>query len=340
MIRTSLARAAAAAAALGLAATAASAQEYTLRIADSFPTTHLNAINTQSWIDRAEELTGGRIAFQYYPAEQLAKSADLLDAALNGIADIVYAPPLYISDRLPLSTIAALPLIGNVTGDEKLNQAWHTLAMEELNEAELLPQGVRIVRTQVTPPYQVMMRSEKVETLDQLQGKKIRSSGGVQEKSVERLGAIPTAIPAPDLYPAIQRGTVDGTLFNLPTANGYKLEEQLMYSTDNLNLGLFPLFYVINEDVWQTLPEDIQQALVQASLDVMPEVYKLNAEREAKFRASLEARGGAVYQVADEQRQAWAAELEPVSEEWVADMEARGLPGQRVFDRWQDLLTE
>ena len=41
---------------------------------------------------------------------------------------------------------------------------------------------------------------------------------------------------------------------------GSKLEEQLMYATDNLNLGLFPLFYVINEDVWQTLPEDIQEA--------------------------------------------------------------------------------
>ena len=215
------------------AATSVAAQEITLRVADSYPTTHINAINAKTWMDRVTELTDGKVAFEYFPAEQLGKSTDLLDAALNGIADIVYAPPLYISDRLPLSTIAALPLVGNISDEAALNDAWYKLVLEEINEAELLPQGVRAVRMQVTPAYQIMMRDGKAETLEDLKGKKLRSSGGVQEKSVEALGAIPSAIPAPDLYPAIQRGTVDGSLFNLPTANGYKLQEQLMWSTDN-----------------------------------------------------------------------------------------------------------
>lgn len=315
------------------------AQEITLRVADSFPTTHINAVNTRSWIALVEERTNGRVRMEYYPAEQLGKAADLLDAALNGIADIVYAPPLYISDRLPLSTVPALPLIGNVTDNRELDRAWHTLVMEEINPVELLPLGVRAVRTQVTPPYQIMLRREQVRTLDELKGKKMRSSGGVQEKSVAKLGAIPTAIPASDLYPAIQRGTVDGILFNLPTASGYKLQEQLMWSTDNLNLGLYPVLYVINEDVWQGLPVDVQEILVQAAIDVMPEVYELNEKRMARFKSDLEAKGGGFYQVAVDEKARWAEQLRPVTDDWVNDMRDRGLPGQRIADRWAELLT-
>ena len=280
---------------------AAWAQEFNLRVADSFPTTHQYSKNTQEWLDLVTEKTDGRITFDYFPAEQLAKSADLLDAAQNGLADIVYAPPLYLSDRLPLSTVTALPLVGNVTDQLALNEAFQSLVMNELNETEILPLGVRAVRALVTAPYQVMSRKGKIETLEQMDGLKLRSSGGVQESSVDQLGAVPVAIPAPDLYPALQRGTVDGTLFNLPTAAGYKLQEQLEYSTDNLNLGLFPVLYVINEDVWQTLPEDIRTAMIEAGKEVLPTVLEADKRGVETFRAGLEANGGGLYQIGDDE---------------------------------------
>ncbi|WP_342643726.1 TRAP transporter substrate-binding protein DctP [Rhodoligotrophos ferricapiens] len=316
------------------------AQEFTLRVADSFPTTHQYSINTKAWLDRVTELTGGRITFEYYPAEQLAKSADLLDAVESGIADIGYAAPLYMSDRLPISTVTALPLVGNVSDPQKLNDAFNELAQNELNEVEFLPQGVRVVRAMVTAPYQLMMRADKITSLDQLKGKKIRSSGGVQERSVENLGAVPVAIPAPDLYPALQRGTIDGTLFNTPTAAGYKLEEQLKWSTSNLNLGLFPVLYVINENVWSTLPEDIQKAMIQAGRDVIPLAIEADRKREVEFDEALKARGGGMYAIEAEELPNWAAALKPVSEAWIKNLTGQGKPADKVFARWEKLVTE
>lgn len=318
----------------------AQAQEFTLRVADSFPTTHQYSINTRAWLDLITEKTEGRVTFSYFPAEQLAKSADLLDAAQNGIADIVYAPPLYLSDRLPLSTVIGLPLLGNVSDAQALNDAWNELATNELNEIELLPQGVRAVRSLATAPYQVMSRTDRYETLEDLAGKKIRSSGGVQERSVASLTAVPVAIPAPDLYPALQRGTVDGTLFNTPTAAGYKLEEQLTWATDNINLGLFPVLYVINEQVWQGLPADIQQAIVDAAREVVPDVIEADANRIAEFEEGLKKNGGGFYQISSEQLPLWQARLEPVWQEWVDDLSSRNLPAQDILDRWVELVTE
>lgn len=323
-----------------LQATALSAQEYNLRVAHSWPTTHPYSINTKAWLDEIAKRTDGRIEFEYFPAEQLAKSADLLDAVINGIADIGYAAPLYISDRLPLSTVTALPLIGNVTDPVRQNEAFDTLAFDHLNDLEYAPQGVRIVRALVTAPYQLMMRDDQVTTMDQLAGQKIRSSGGVQERSVEELSGVPVAIPAPDLYPALQRGTVDGSLFNMPTASGYKLEEQLMWSTDNLNLGLFPVLMVINEDVWQALPEDIQGVIVEAGRDLRSTAIEIDKEREVEFGQALEARGGGLYQIAPEELASWTKALDPVSGAWVESTQSGGRPAEEILGLWQDMLTE
>lgn len=323
-----------------LATGSALAQEFNLRVADSFPTTHQYSKNTQDWLDLVTEKTDGRITFQYFPAEQLAKSADLLDAAQNGLADIVYAPPLYLSDRLPLSTVTALPLVGNVTDQQALNDAFNSLALNELNKAEVLPLGVRTIRSLVTAPYQIMSRKGKITSLEEMAGAKMRSSGGVQERSVENLGAVPVAIPAPDLYPALQRGTVDGTLFNLPTAAGYKLQEQLEYSTDNLNLGLFPVLYVINENVWQTLPEDIQTAMIEAAREVVPPVIEADKKGVVDFRKGVEENGGGLYQIDADQLAMWNERLAPVRDDWVERLEAQSKPAQAILDRWTELVTE
>lgn len=310
-----------------------------LRVADSFPATHPYSINTKKWLDLVTEKTNGEVTFSYFPAEQLAKSADLLDAAQNGIADIVYAPPLYLSDRLPLSTVVALPLVGNVSDQQKLNDAFNTLAMTMLNDVEIEPLGVTTIRSLVTAPYQIMGRKDKFETLDQLGGKKLRSSGGVQERSVHALGAVPVAIPAPDLYPALQRGTVDGALFNLPTAAGYKLQEQLTWSTSNVNLGLFPVLYVMNERKRAELPEDILKVIEDSSRAVVSDVVQAEREQIDIVAKALEANGGGLFEVGPDQFAQWDQRLTSVRDDWTGSLSAQGKGAEAVLARWSELVT-
>jgi TRAP-type C4-dicarboxylate transport system substrate-binding protein len=56
------------------AASAATAQEITLRLADSFPAGHYIRVKVTRWfMDQVAERTAGRIKFQYSPAEQLGR---------------------------------------------------------------------------------------------------------------------------------------------------------------------------------------------------------------------------------------------------------------------------
>ena len=94
----------------GLAAPAL-AQETTLRVADSFPSGHyVYTAATQPFMDRVSELSGGRLGFEYYPAQQLGKAKEMLELINGQVADVAYVAPSYISDKLPLAAVGELPL--------------------------------------------------------------------------------------------------------------------------------------------------------------------------------------------------------------------------------------
>lgn len=52
--------------------------------------------------------TNGAVTFEHYPAQQLGKAADMLQADATGVADIGYVAPAYVSDKMLVSEVAML----------------------------------------------------------------------------------------------------------------------------------------------------------------------------------------------------------------------------------------
>ncbi len=102
-------------------------------------------------MDEVARRTNGAIAFDYYPAQQLGKAADLLALTQSGVVDIGYVGPTYVSDTMPLSEVAQLPGVF-------LNSCQGTLAYWKLarkgvlREQEFDTNKVRILLTIVLPP--------------------------------------------------------------------------------------------------------------------------------------------------------------------------------------------
>lgn len=315
--------------------------ETTLRVADMFPGTHIGVQQAKRWMSRATELSGGELKFQYFPSEQLAKAADMLDAVQNGVTDIGFVVPAYVTDRMPLSTVVNLPLVGNRSNTLEYQHAFRKLVNEVLDPLELRPLGVRAVRSVMTGPYQLLSASKsQPKTLADLKGLRVRVGGGIQEKALARLGMTPVSIAAPDMYTAVQRGTVDGVMFTLLTAGGYRLQEVTKYVSTNINFGLIPNYYVINEKTWQKLSPKAQKALLQADQEmVASEVADFDAG-QVKFLAEIEKRKGKVYAFDEAEVAKFRALLEPLHQEWVADMEKIGKPGRKAFDTWRAAMTK
>lgn len=328
-----------AAGALGAPFVARAGADYVLKYADSLPTTHYSVQSTKEWIAEVEKRSGGRIKIEHYPAEQLASARDLLDAVQTRIADIAYIPAQYFAEKLPLSTVASLPMPDVRSDVEAVMRAYFDIAQGALDEAELKDAGIKAIRASSTDSYNIHMTGKKIVQLTDLAGQKIRVGGNVQQAAVEALGGVPVTVTPPEMYNAMQNGTLDGTVFSLPSVASYKLNDLVKFSTDNLNLGVFASLSAINRDLYDEMPEDLQTMLVQTGSDMMSAEAARIQGFSTRYRKEFRDQGIEVYDLSAEVIAEATKRMDPIRAEWAKLYEARGLQARKVLDAWTAALT-
>jgi TRAP-type C4-dicarboxylate transport system substrate-binding protein len=329
-----------AAASLGFISGTAAAQEITLRVADSLPVDHYIANYTvKPWMEAVTAATDGRVAFEYFPAEQIGKAKDLLALTTSGVADIGYVAPSYVSDKMPLSAVAQLP--GAFGSACEGTEAYYDLATGGIiAEQEMATNDVRLLLTVVAYPYQVFTSNRPIDGLESLEGLKLRTTGGAMDIMARKVGAAPIQMAGPEVYDSLSRGTLDGLVFPYSGVLGYHLESLVKWGTQDLNFGSFAYNYVISEKKFQSLPEDVQKIMIDLGAkqtsaacrsvdgDVKPDMEKL---RQA---------GVTFATLSEEARAEIGRAIEPVTTEWAADLDRRGKPGTEVLQAFRSALED
>lgn len=303
-----------------------------LKIADSLPTTnYLSSEGTVFFMDRVKELTDGKVEFEYYPAEQIGKANSYLDLTLSKTIDIGYTS--YSTDRLPLTEIATLP--GAYSSAQEGSAIIWQLIKDYLAEEEYLKNGVRPLYAVALPQYQFVTAKKPVKSLEDIKGLKARVTG-TMELGFDELGASPVFMPATEAYTAMERGTVDGVTFPFTSFAPYQIEAIAKYSTKGANLGSFTVVYSINEKLYQSLPEDVKEALAKAGDETVEHLSKYldekNEELAEQFSSDVE-----IYELSDSESAAWDKALEPVWDRWAADLEKRGFNANETIKKYREL---
>lgn len=311
-----------------------------IRYADQFPPTHLlSRLSGQAFKQLIEERSNGRIEVTLFPGEQLAKAAGMLDAVKNNIADIGTVGTVYITDRMPLTSVAELPgLFDNAMAGSTAGRA---LVEDFLLEREYLRNGVRPLWFLAIPPYQLMFTKEnQLASMADLSGQKLRVSGAVSEFVANVLGAVPVKMSAGDLYLGLQRGTVDGAIYNPPSVFGYKVEELLGSVTKNASLGSATFVGVVNENFWKGLPEDVRQLITEVSAEVNVKMAEgFQADTDASY-AKLEELGIKLIELSPEMLEEFGNRLTEVENAWISQMNARGLPAEETLNTYRASLKK
>jgi TRAP-type C4-dicarboxylate transport system substrate-binding protein len=309
-------------------------EQVIIKIADNLPKTHLiSTLGTIPWIDRIEELGKGKIKIEYYPAEQLGKGGSMLDIAKNKVTDIAFIGPQWLGDVMPLSGVVGNP--GLVKDAISGSKAFNKLVQEDLYELEFKPNGVKPLWAASTNPYQIVNSKHPVESIEDFKGLKVRTAGGIQEEIMHKWGATPVSLPGPEMYTAWERGTVDGTLLSLFSWPAYQLETLAKYATVNSSLSSFGIGFAVNEEVWNNWPKDVQDAVWQASEEIVEQFAIGVVEHEKdlikEYQSSTDIE---FYELPDDVLQEWNKELAPFNDKWAKDLDAKGLPGSEILEKF------
>ncbi len=299
-----------------------------LNLAHFFPATHPAETElVQGWAREIEEVTDGQIRVTSYPGETMLGGAEIYDGVVTGMADIGISAFAYTRGRFPLLEAFELPVIVYNNSKVASKVAWE--GIKELDPQEV--QDTELMMVLATGPGDLLTK-EPVRTLDDLQGMEIRATG-LSAKTLEVLGATPEAMPQSDTYESLSRGRVEGNLSPLEVLQGWRHAEVTDYITYTPFLYNTLFFVTMNQETWDSIPPHLQEKVLEVNERHFEEVAMglWDMQNEEALDFAVEETGQEVINLSKEEQERWKEAAEPVLDDFVKDVEERGLPGEETL---------
>ena len=211
-----------------------------------------------------ETRTNGRVEVKIYPHNQLGSIEQVVIQTRQGIVQACSPEAGHYATLYPNIQIFSIPYLffDRQIAWEILNGKVGKGIMEDMTKKT----GLRPRAYYENGGFRNFSDSKRpLRTAADLKGLKIRTMNiPLHMEIVRNLGASPTPIAWAELYSALQTGVVDGQENSVPTFRVPKLEEVQKYMILDGHVYSFTTI-LVNEKWFQSLPEDIRSAILQAA---------------------------------------------------------------------------
>jgi TRAP-type C4-dicarboxylate transport system substrate-binding protein len=323
-----------------LAAGGAFAQEVTLKLHQFLPAqANVPKLVLDVWADNVEADSDGRIEVERYAAMALGGTPpELMDQAIDGIADVVWTVVGYTPGRYPTTEVFELPFM--VSDARAASCAYSKMFDEHMADGEFA--DLKIIGTWVHGPG-MFHTNKPVAKPEDLQGMKIRGGSVLVNKLLERVGATPVGMPVPAVSEGLSKGVIDGTTIPWEVTAALKVPELVTNHTEFEGPALYNLTFVLamNKDKYESLPDDLK-AVIDANSGLEFSVFAggTQADADGPARQIAVDLGNNIITVSEEEAQAWDEIVNPIYAEWVAQMDAAGKDGQALIDQAKSLMEQ
>ncbi len=328
----------AAALAMGLGAAPAMAQDVTLRLHQFLPPqANVPKLVLDVWADKVEADSEGRIKVERYPSMQLGGTPpELMDQAIDGVADIVWTVVGYTPGRYPSTEVFELPFM--VTDARAASSAYWQMFESHMKDTEF--KDVHILGTWVHGPG-LIHSSKEVRTPDDMQGLKIRGGSRLVNRLLEITGATPVGMPVPAIPEGLSKGVIDGTTIPWEVTPSLKVSELVKNHTEFSGGALYTLTFVLamNKDKYDSLPDDLKKVIDDNSgLDFSVFAGGTQADADVPARQIAVDLGNNIVTLNEDETKVWQDAAQPIYAEWIADMQTKGIDGQALIDEARSLM--
>jgi TRAP-type C4-dicarboxylate transport system substrate-binding protein len=180
-------------------------------------------------------------------------------------------------------------------------------------------------------PYNFGWVKERVAKLEDFKGKKIRAPGGLYPKMCQAIGATAVSLPVGDLYPALEKGIVDGTFVNGSMLWDYKFPEILRFLTGP-RCSYWMMGIAFNKQSYARLPKDVQKIIYDNSSAMVDTAVNAMQKSGTDGIDLFDKSGGETNILSAGDVKKMKQLYSPIFRDWINNMEAKGLPGQKIVD--------
>ncbi|MDR3077439.1 MAG: TRAP transporter substrate-binding protein [Planctomycetota bacterium] len=223
----------------------------------------------------AEKETGGRVAIEVYPNDELGKELEVVNMIHGGLAEMVISSDS-LANYAPTLTIIAVPYM--VRDMDHLAKVLQSNVADIIKKELIEKAGLRPMSTFMRNPRN-LTSNRAISTPSDLNGLKLRISNVPIHVAVwEELGAKPVPMAFSEVFTSLQQGVIEGQenpLDLIKSASFFEVQKFLNESEHQVGW----IYLLIGEDYWQTLPKDVQAALEKAGREA--ELYERELNKVA-----------------------------------------------------------
>jgi TRAP-type mannitol/chloroaromatic compound transport system substrate-binding protein len=256
---------AAAAATIAKPAIAQSMPEIKWRLASSFPKSLDTVYSSGETLAKfVAEATDNRFQIQNFAAGEIVPGLQNVDATQNGTVEMCHTAAYYFIGKDPTFALCcSIPFGPNA----RQQNAWFydgggmNLVNDFVKKFNLHAMPGGNTGTQMGGWFR-----KEINSIEDIKGLKIRI-GGWAGRTMQKLGAVPQQIAGGDIYPALEKGTIDAAEWVGPYDDEklgfYKVAKYYYYP--GWWEGATALHYFINLEKWQQLPKAYQSIMTAAA---------------------------------------------------------------------------
>lgn len=314
----------------------ATADKVRLKMGSTFPSklTQLGSLG-KNLEQTVNKISGGDIQIKFFEPGALVPALELFDAVKSGSVDAGWSTSGYWQGKEPsLALFSAVPF-GPDAGEYG---AWLFYGGgEKLMQEVYAKHGIHSIICGVIAPEASGWFREEIKSIDDLKGKKMRFFG-LGAKVMQKLGVDTQLLAGADIYPALERGTIDAAEFSQPAIDlnlgFYQIAKHYYFPGWHQQSTSFE--FMINKKKWDAM-SDQQKALLETACRAN---YALGmAEGEAiqgKALAELKSKGVTIHRWPDEE----LAKIEAAWNEVAKDIAANDASFKKAWDSLNNFRAE
>ncbi len=276
----------------------------------------------EEWCKSIEAKSGGELKFQCFPAKAVAADNNaLFDAVRNGVIQGMNPFTLYWSGKIPASVF----LSSYPAGPDQPHQwdtMFYSMGMLEKTREIYKKFGLFYVGP-IQHDANIIHSKKPVNSLADLKGMKIRVPGGMVAEVFQQFGVSTVSLPGSDIFPALEKGTIDAADYVGPAVNyelGFsQVTDYIIFGPPGVMSIYQPVDLMdltVSLRAWNSISPELQQ-LVEDEVRIYSQKHYLAIqERNIAAMEKFRAEGDKVTRLSQEDVDAWRKAAIPIWFNW------------------------
>ncbi len=280
-------------------------------------------------------ISGGDIKVKFFEPKALVPPLEIFDAVANGSVDAGWSVSGYWgSKNSALNLFSAVPF-GPAAG-EYLAWMWHGGGEDLMNEI-YNKNGLHSLACGVLAPEASGWFKKEIKSPEDLKGLKMRFFG-LGAKVMQKLGVDTQLLAGGDIFPALERGTIDATEFSMPAIDQnlgfYNIAKHYYFPGWHQQSTIQEL--LLNKKKWDAMTEQQRELIKTACKANVAYQFSEGEAIQGKALAEMKAKGVNIHKWPPEMLAAY----EKAWNEVAAEEAAKNPDFKKVWDSLQSFRKQ